>query len=222
MPEFFPTPLEVTFELFKLGVLHGCTSLLDPCAGDGAIVKAARKCRWDWYITAIEIDDFQEPHLQASGADRVIIGDCLKQRDIGTFDCVIVNPPYSNIEAMIWKGFEHLNIGGKMACLLRLAHLTGIQRGYFLEELKPSSVHFLCNRPTFAGNATDIGGYAWVIWDNPITKVDTTCHWIQRNPHKVDGRINNGAKRKKIFADQDNFRSPSAGFQSRPRGPAKC
>ncbi len=186
--EFYETPIDVTIDLLELGVLKSTMSILEPTAGRGKIVKALRSVGYDWHITAVEINDEYESDLYQNGSDTVIIDDFLTTQQLTTnFDLVIINPPYSNVEGFIEKGLNCLNKGGKLCALLRMGHLVGVKRGQFLTKHKPLSVNVLCHRPQFCKNASDIGGYAWVIWqENSLN--DTIMTWIR--PENYGRKLN--------------------------------
>lgn len=188
------TPRYVTEELLHLGVLVGCTSVLEPSAGTGEIVKVLRLNGFDWHITAVEINDQFRKDLYRSGPDRMIIGDFLQQTPqfLKKFDAVIMSPPYSLIDDFIPHGHSFLNRKGKMAALLRLQHLVGKKRNKVFEKFPPTSVHLFGHRPAITHSVADIGGYAWVIWDNPLTKKDTILKWIEPQVERIDGRANEG------------------------------
>lgn len=178
------TPGYVTDDLLDLNILNGCTSVLEPCAGDGAIVKAIRRQNFDWFIGAVEINnDFAEA-LYESNPDSVTIGSFLDDKITttthGTYDAIITNPPYSCLDPIIQKSYTFLNPSGKMAMLLRLQHLSGVKRAKLIEALPPTSIHMFGHRPAITNSVADIGGYCWVIWDKPLTTQATTIHWFKR------------------------------------------
>jgi predicted RNA methylase len=193
------TPIDIVREVLKLNILRGATSLLEPCAGKGNIIRAARAFGFDWHITAIEIDKTLEDSIWESSAERIIMKSFfdsdIHPDKLGTFDAVIINPPYSNLDNFLEKAFSFLNYGGKMAALLRTSHLAGVKRGRFFAKFQPTSVHVLSQRVPFEGSkSVDIGGYCWLLFDNPLTNKDTTLHWIQS--FRDDQRIFNGKKTK--------------------------
>jgi hypothetical protein len=68
--------------------------VLEPSAGEGALLKASPDARW----TAVELDTDRAEWIERHGwADRVIAGDFLKLApDLGEYELVHQNPPYSN------------------------------------------------------------------------------------------------------------------------------
>jgi len=95
------TPKPIADFLAAWGIVSPTASVLEPSAGDGALVAAAAE-RLDerGSITAIEIEVQEALKAQVKGGARalVFIGDFfewfLESRADGTFDTVIANPPF--------------------------------------------------------------------------------------------------------------------------------
>ncbi len=200
-PEIFFTPQDVVVDIVKTGILRGVTSILEPCAGRGDIIKALRASGYTWDITAVELVSELAEEVSASGIDRLYYGSFFdhyfSEANYGKFDLVIINPPFSLLEDFMEKSHSLLNESGQLIVLMKLCHLVGNSRSKFLMKYRPTSVHLLANRPAFTGGLGDIGGYCWIKIDNPLTQVETTLHWIRRESARergTDRRIYNGRK----------------------------
>lgn len=194
----YQTPVEVIEDLLHLGIINQSTSLLEPSAGEGRIIDAARSYGYDYHITAVELDKkFREDLEVNQNIDKLIIGSFLddeivNEETIGTFDTILGNPPYDLLESFISKSTELLNKGGQLIFLLRVGSLSGIGRSKFFEKFHPSKIYLLAKRPAFAIKAVDNCGYCWVIWDNPIDYSPTILEWM-----KYDGPIPRKGKNSK-------------------------
>lgn len=109
----FYTPDEVADSLVSFCNLFDGIRVLEPSAGDGALVRALLRARHGRpiHITAVEINPACERILRRI-ANKVIIGDLLKTRFEGQqFDLVLANPPFGNeidIDAHLAKMMERL------------------------------------------------------------------------------------------------------------------
>lgn len=173
--DFYPTPTEVIDKLFDNYYLEGVhnETILEPCAGDGAIVATIRNRYPQSTIFAIEIDDSHGSKLETSGATKITIADYLKIADktFPAIDWIITNPPFSLAQEFIEKSLKIAQKGVIM--LLRLNFLGSQKRHDFWVKNPPSKIMVLSKRPSFTGHGTDSQEYAWFIWDklsheNPI------------------------------------------------------
>jgi len=180
--DFYITPYWCVHRLLE-NSLAGLSELskgvwLDPCAGDGAIQKAAIKF-YDskgpnWYcvekqaqlindlslgfynIDEWETDDF------FSRAIREDIKSYLKSVGRERFDVVLTNPPFAHAQAFIKSS---LRISRKVAMLMRLNYLAPKKRSKWLRNNMPD-IFVLPNRPSFDGGGTDSIEYCWMVWDS--------------------------------------------------------
>ena len=144
-------------------------SVLEPCAGDGAIVRAllasgvSPEC-----IDAMEIDERRARVLATTGVDMIQIDALSAEADYMwqlPHALVIMNPPFSGamdfVKEAIGAQAPHR---GTTAALLRLSFLEGQCRADF-HALHPSDVYVLPKRPSFTGDGkSDSSAYAWFCW----------------------------------------------------------
>ncbi len=132
--------------------------ILEPSAGGGAFVRAARA--HGAHVTALDIDQ------QAAGladADRGLTCDFLGFRPRGErFDLVLGNPPYAPAEAHVRHA---LAIAPRVAFLLRLAFLESTKRLDLWKVCPLSHVAVLAQRPSFTQGGTDSAAYGFFLWD---------------------------------------------------------
>lgn len=105
--------------------------MLEPGAGSGNIIRALR--RYDNItIDAVEIRE-EERETLAEIADDVLIGDYMSM-ELGKYDAIIGNPPFSNAMDFVTKSYQHLNPGGVIIFLLRTAFLESKERFPFWKD----------------------------------------------------------------------------------------
>ena len=162
--DLFPTaawPVARLLERYPLPVGRW----LEPCAGDGAIIRAVRDASYgeiDW--TAVEIREDCRPMLEALSDVRSMIADFLSDDgDERLFDVAITNPPYvlaGEFLARCLKRTRHV------AFLLRVGFLESESRNAFMATCPPD-LYILPNRPQFdlTRKGTDATTYAWHVWD---------------------------------------------------------
>lgn len=141
---------------------------LEPAAGNGAIIKAARAFKnihWD----AMELRETPENVEGLRCVDgEVSFGDFLEAvlltaqspDPVEPYDVVISNPPFSLAMEFIQASFL---VGRYVAMLLRTNFLESELRAEFMRECPPD-VYVLPNRPDFTGGGGDATSYAWFVW----------------------------------------------------------
>lgn len=169
--DFYATPSWVTRAILPYLPLAG--SVLEPCAGDGAIVREliAGGVNGDC-IDAIELDPARAKEIPS--AVDVVVGDALSEEGDALWDAphglVIMNPPFTLAQRFVETALAAQRPHrGTTAALLRLAFLEGQGRADF-HAAYPSDVYVLPRRPSFYSRpegrkgSTDSSAYAWFVW----------------------------------------------------------
>lgn len=81
--DFYPTPFDVVEKLLQNHKLR-VGAILEPCAGDGAIIRVIRKFGYKNKIIANEIRKEEEINLIHSGADEITYDDFLAKEQVDT------------------------------------------------------------------------------------------------------------------------------------------
>lgn len=89
--EFYPTPFWVKKELYKM-IPTNTKTILDPCCGDGGLDFLP-----DYDYTLFDIVDH---NVNAK------ICDFLKEKPTQKYDCVVMNPPFGQVNEFVKKAFE--------------------------------------------------------------------------------------------------------------------
>lgn len=151
--DFYPTPRGTINLLLKNHIIK--YPALEPCAGEGAIVRMLNN---NFQIFSNDIDiNFDTPyHLDAS-----------KQwspswKNIKT---VITNPPFNIALDIIQNSLEHIELGAEVIMLLRLNFLGSQERKAFFDKNPPKEIYVLSHRPKFYNGKTDSIEYAWFVWE---------------------------------------------------------
>ena len=145
---------------------------LEPCAGDGAIIRAVTsyasapmprpysEVKW----TAIEIRDVDRPSglamntIWRRGQNFLTLPDA--EIDLH-YTVAITNPPYRHALEFIERCRD---LADTTVMLLRLNYLASAKRAEFMRA-NPPDVYVLPNRPSFTGGGkTDCTEYAWMVW----------------------------------------------------------
>ncbi len=134
---------------------------VEPAAGNGAIIRVAKRRRPDVSWAAVEVREEERAALEATGAS-VEIGDFLQTAPIPGVTAVLGNPPFSLAMPFVGRALS-LYPEARVAFLLRLNFAGSEERGSFMRRCPPS-VFVLPNRPSFAGGKTDSCEYAWFSW----------------------------------------------------------
>lgn len=143
---------------------NGLAGVIDPCAGDGAILEACGD-EWEAPRVGLELDAERAAAARAKGLE-VETRDALGPDPwpVGARS-IVLNPPYSQAESFVRRALEEVGAGGCVAALLRLAWLEGLKRVAFHRE-HPANVYVLPRRPSFTPPGTDATAYAWFVWSS--------------------------------------------------------
>jgi hypothetical protein len=135
--------------------------VLDPAAGDGAILRVLVEAGYQ--VAAHEIREEERAGLLAI-TSHVTIGDWLSPRRAYEKPAAIVaNPPFSIAREFAASALECCEW---VAFLLRLNTLGSRPWRQFWSEHPPTALRPIV-RPSFTGDGrTDASEYLWVIWDD--------------------------------------------------------
>ena len=173
--DFYRTPPEAINTFLDAFELYPFLYILEPCAGDGAIIKEIGK-RMKKIVTAVEIRPEEKDNLLQSGADSVYISDFLKWEPEFPVEVIISNPPYSIAQEII----EHcFNIAPKadIIMLLRQGFLSSKERRPFWDEHPVTQYYPLSKRPSFGTSlkCTACGWHRFFLLDEYYLKKCPKC-----------------------------------------------
>lgn len=151
--------------------------IIEPSAGSGSFVRAARATWPRATILAVDLHQQNARAMHAAGATSYTVGQW-QQQDVGGFGAHLIlgNPPYSEAEAHIQHALDHvLGPDGYLAFLLPTSFLASQGRCSRLwPPREPGGLIGLgclryiwpiAERPSFTGNSsTDMTEYACYVW----------------------------------------------------------
>lgn len=134
--DYYATPAWCTLAILRHLPLRPKQRAFDPCAGDGAILRAIRSL----YPMSVEIDgiELDEGRAKAAGVRQ---GDALAIEDWGKPDLVLTNPPFSASMQFVEASLARVAVGGTVAMLLRR------KNGRSMTRYSPSPVFFVALSP---------------------------------------------------------------------------
>ncbi len=149
--------------------------IVEPSAGTGAFVAAAKATWPDAVLLAVEVEARYRKALERAGAagGNVTIGDwvTVASRLFAHLQpaalpprLVVGNPPYRQAQAHIEAALEWLRPGDLLAFLLRLNFLGSRHRISFWKRPGLLWVATITPRPSFTGGGTDGTEYALFVW----------------------------------------------------------
>jgi hypothetical protein len=106
-PQLFPTPPDLADHVIELADIRAGHTILEPSAGTGALLDALQRKPLDYIggLSVVEINPHLARMLEAKGYS-VRCADFLAcNGDLGTFDRIIMNPPFTHGEDI--KHIEH-------------------------------------------------------------------------------------------------------------------
>lgn len=185
--DFYPTPAATTEALIRwagpAGLLNNVRRVIDPCAGDGAILRVAQR-RLGVSTRGIELRHECDIPLSQIGDCSFLVGAdafgpeaqadrewCWREGS-----AVITNPPFSLAREFV----EFFHKADQFAAfLLRLGFLASQKRAPWWVARPPAHVLVLPERPSFTGDGkTDSADYAWVVWRGTTERGATQLDWL--------------------------------------------
>lgn len=150
--DFYPTPRETIALLLKNHIIK--YPVLEPCAGEGAIVRMLNS---NFMIYKNDIDTkFDNPYHIDAGKQW--------HPDWINVKTVITNPPFNIALNVIQNALNNVEVGSEVIMLLRLNFLGSQERKPFFNENPPKEIFVLSKRPKFYNGKTDSIEYAWFVW----------------------------------------------------------
>ena len=151
--DFYPTPAWATQAILRrLRPTGPVFRILDPCAGDGAMLRAAAEM-WPGIpmsLRGLEIHDGRAQIAIARGDCTIETRDALDQTPWPDHDLSLSNPPFKLAEVFVRRAIMErgFNPQKRAAVLLRLAFLESAER-VELHRAHPADVYVFANRPCF-------------------------------------------------------------------------
>lgn len=171
--------------------------VVEPSAGAGSWVKAAREVWPEAHVVANEVDRGRRRALLQAGAHEVFHEDweALAYRlpepkvtsELVTERLIVGNPPYRLATRHIHAAHDALGLGDGLLFLLRLNLLGGALRHDFWRAFPPLAVVPVVPRPSFTGGGTDGTEYALFLWAKgwPVeagTRLEPPLAWRELPP----------------------------------------
>lgn len=146
--DYFPTPECLALQMVDLGNIESGMSILEPSAGQGAIIKALVSSADDLTIDAYELSPVNNKILNDEGISSLTVfepKDFLTVDPIPKYDRVIMNPPFGK-----QNDVKHVNHALKF-----------LKPGGLLVSIMSASVTFRNNKLTidFRNTINERGGY---------------------------------------------------------------
>lgn len=177
--EFYPTPASVTQQLFKTSPWLAVDGLwLDPCVGDGALVRDAapflKNATWD--VCDLLSEDLLAPnfggaHIRQAYFGKTFLTHAPTNRQ---YVSALINPPFSQWTNFVERALlmsDRVIVLGAMTVFgstLRLEWWRHMQKYLVLE-------HVIVPRPRFRMKCSDSVDYEWIVFDRkpkrPFAKV---------------------------------------------------
>lgn len=117
--QFFATPDALADRLVELAEITGQDEILEPSAGQGAIVKAIHRASWDARtVWGFELMELNQTFLNKIVGFRLLGDDFLIECD-SEFDKIIANPPFTKNQDIdhVRKMYDCLKDGGRIVSI---------------------------------------------------------------------------------------------------------
>jgi len=117
--QFFETPELLADKLVELAEIKDDDDVLEPSAGQGAIVKAIHRKIWDKVVCGYELMEINHTFLNKISGLMMFGYDFLTECHTVGFDKIIANPPFSKNQDIdhIYKMYDCLKDGGRIVTI---------------------------------------------------------------------------------------------------------
>lgn len=164
--DFYPTPPEGTEALLSVEKFDG--AIWEPACGDGAICKVLEANGYSVAATDLVARGYGQ-----SGVDFLMEWETRAPN-------IVTNPPFKMGNEFVRHSLSMTT--GKVAILLRLNFLEGIERGEMFRSTPLARVHVFSKRLTMSagGDRGSSGGmiaFAWFVWEHGYTG-KPTLGWL--------------------------------------------
>ena len=119
--QFFATPESLCNELVELAELNNYHTIMEPSAGQGAIIKAIHKIVPNVIVDCCEAMDMNQTFLKKLPNTNILCSDFLGLKAISSlkYDRIIANPPFSKNQDVdhVREMFSHLKSNGRLVSI---------------------------------------------------------------------------------------------------------
>jgi len=165
--QFFATPEKLADEIVEIAELEHHDTILEPSAGQGAIIKAINKV-CECVPDCFELMDINITILNKSGLRFNLIGDDFFKHNGKTYSKIIANPPFSKNQDIdhFKKMYECLSLGGRLVCITSESWVNGSQKKQvefknWLNEIEAELIDI--EKGAFKESGTMVGGKIVVV-----------------------------------------------------------
>lgn len=118
--QFFATPDSLADRLIELADIMPVNRVLEPSAGQGAIIKAIHRKQPKVIVDYCELMPLNKTYLEKLSNVNWIGDDFLLLSDVLKYDRIIANPPFAKNQDIdhTLKMYNHLNSGGRMVVIV--------------------------------------------------------------------------------------------------------
>lgn len=119
--DFFPTPDDVADRVIAHADIGDDTRVLEPSAGDGALIRALRRIGHNWMVDFCELDAKRSATVLGSDPNTHLAAhDFLTYQPGETYHRIIANPPFSRRRDLLHVAhmYELLKPGGRIVSVM--------------------------------------------------------------------------------------------------------
>lgn len=170
--QFFATPEKLADKLVYLADLKQHDTILEPSAGQGAIVKAINKIV-DVVPDCFELMKVNTLILKKSGLSFNLIGEDFLKNEGKTYSKIIANPPFTKNQDIdhLKEMYNCLSRGGKLVCITSESWVNGSKKKQvdFKNWLEKENAEIIdIEKGSFKESGTAVGGKI-IVLEKPLT-----------------------------------------------------
>lgn len=118
--QFFATPPTLADYLVQLAEIEHGHALLEPSAGQGAIVEAIHRVQPDTVVDCYELMDLNRTFLEKQPNTNILGNDFLTEKNDNLYDRIIANPPFSKNQDLdhVHEMWNRLEDNGRLVSIM--------------------------------------------------------------------------------------------------------
>lgn len=201
--QFFATPPAIADWLVELAEIKPEYSILEPSAGQGAIINAVHKVFPDKSVDCFELMDLNRSFLEKLSNTNIIGSDFITEHKEHLYDCIIANPPFSKNQDIdhVYEMYGCLSDTGRIVSIMsnHWRNTSGKKEKTFQQFIEDIGADVKdIEEGAFKESGTGISACIIVI------DKDT---YVQIPPSSISGKVEKNQEQRKpeeLFESKDN------------------
>jgi len=214
--QFFATPVEIADRLVELAELEPEYSILEPSAGQGALVKAIHRVHPNLQVDCFELMDLNRTFIENIDNVTLLGKDFLSETKEKLYDRIVANPPFSKNQDIdhVTEMYKCLKDGGRLVSIMsnHWRFTSGKKEKAFKEFIEGEGAQvYEIEAGAFKESGTNISACIVVLDRNNSDEIKRLLSILEKGDKKIKEKktkitvtLSESKKAEKEFADMFN------------------